>query len=244
MNSASPRVRLAPWFLVPLLLGLAGCAKVYTAKVSAIQDPKVLGGHAYEIVSKQPGMAESDPHYQQATILVRNALAGRGMYPAPEGVEPEVVVELDYEVGSRRIKVTADRTEDMVADPMRRLGIPPTGTRPFPTARTDDGRVIHHVEEREQTLTATPQFDKRLSISARKVEPGEGDGEKRGAEMWRVEVTITDVDDDLARTLPVLAGAAVDYIGKDTGVTQQIRIAEDAEQVAFVKGTRRAASEK
>ncbi|MGH8016808.1 MAG: hypothetical protein ACREIA_00715 [Opitutaceae bacterium] len=220
----------------------AGCTRTYNVKVDAIHNPSVVGGHSYKIVPRQQGFEERDPDYAQAVALLKNALGGRGMYEAPNPDEAEVIVEVDYGVGPLRTEIqtergmmpmsTASAVVQQQMNPHRRYGRMGPNSVILP-----DGRIAEPIVE-EDTVRAKQVYDKHLSISAREVAVDENGVKSTGKELWRVEVEVEDKKDDMAEALPILVGAASDYIDANTGSQQVIRVSEDAESVVFVKGTR------
>jgi hypothetical protein len=215
----------------------AGCARTYDVKVDAIHDPQVTGGNSYRIVAKEPSLQERDPNFDQAVALVKNVLSGKGMYEAPNPADAEVVVEIDYGVGPRRTKIETEPGMEMI-DPMARLGVmDPIRASDPRMPRTADGRPVTIIDK-EDTVRASSVYDKHLSIAARQVTAPSASGEQRLRELWRVEVAIEDEKDDLASVLPVMAGAAVDYIGVNTGSRQVVRVSESGEPVSFATGSK------
>jgi hypothetical protein len=216
-----------------------GCTRTYSVKVDAIHNPSVVGGHSYKIVPRQQGFEERDPDYEQAVALLRTALGGRGMYEAPDPDEAEVIVEVDYGVGPLRTEIETQRGVGSTVDPL--LG---THTRNRPYGHMNpgsvilpDGRVAEPIIE-EDTVRRKQVYDKHLSVSAREVAVDENGVRRSGKELWRVEVEVEEARDDMAETLPILVGAAADYIDANTGSRQVITVSEDSESVVFVKGTR------
>ncbi len=217
-----------------------GCARSYQVKVDAIHNPAVVGGHAYKIVPRQQGLEERDPDYAQVVAMLKNALGGRGMYQSPNPDEAEVVVEIDYGVGPLRTEIQTERgltsmsTASAVAhaqmDPRRGRGRLNPNSVILP-----DGRVAEPIIE-EDTVRARQVYDKHLSVSAREIAVDANGVSRSGRELWRVEVEVEQSKDDMAEALPILVGAAADYIDANTGSQQMIRVSENSESVIFVKG--------
>lgn len=218
-------------------VGIVGCAQVYDVRVDAIARPEAMGGRSFRIVAKQPALETSDPHYLQAAQLVRNALEGHGMYEAPRPEDADVVVEIDYGVGPQRTKIRSEGVPPPMTGTMAAqqaiLG-PPSPLTPG-TVVLPDGRLAQPLGS-EETLEAYSVFDKHLSISARENTGEETATSRGGQELWRVDVSVEDEKTDLATVLPIMAGAAADYIGSNTDARESIRVSEEAKAVAFVKG--------
>ena len=214
------------------LLLLTGCSETFDVKVNAIHDPKATGGNSYRIEPLDPMLAEQDPNYGRAVRLVQAALSGKGMYEAPNPDDAEVVVGVDYGLGSPR---TEYKTVDpmMQMDPMMRMGLPVSQGGRMGTYPTTMGGSTPIVTE-SGTIEAKRVYDKYLTIVARRAK-ADDPGQTRGREIWRVDVTVEDEKQDVGRVLPVLAGAAADHIDVDTHDEKMIRVNEKSDSVEFVK---------
>jgi hypothetical protein len=242
-SSVSPAlVRvLSAGLLAALVAGLSGCAhQVYNVKIDAIQNPEVSVGYSYRIVARDAARAQNDPQHAEAVSLVKAALAGRGMYEATDPSRAEVDVFVEFGVGPQRLKIVP-------FDP----GWEPSVAR-APLAivpiRKADGSIGYGAVPAEQldmdgTLNGLPVlrgahvFEKYLTITAREAATAIRSGRKP-AEAWQVQVSVEDMKDSLDGYLPVLAGAAADYLGTSTGKSERLRLRDDAEIVAFVKSGR------
>ena len=76
-------------------------------------------------------------------------------------------------------------------------------------------------------------YEKYLRISAR--ENKQMEEGRPPPEIWSVNVSSEDKSDDLRKYLPILASASVDYIGKDSGEKQTVRLKETDSAVGFIK---------
>jgi len=85
----------------------------------------------------------------------------------------------------------------------------------------------------QEMVTPVAKYEKYLRISAREnAEMVEG---RPPPELWSVNVSSEDESDDLRKYLPILASASIDYIGKDTGSKQTIKMKETDAAVGFVR---------
>lgn len=203
---------------------LGGCAQVYDVKVDAMQNKEVQPGHSYRLVAKNGARAESDPNVERARAMVGKALSGHGMYEAEKPEDAEVVVEVDYDVGARRVVVqTVPSLEERV---------PLVG----PRGEIMPNRPILIGDGSTPEVVARSVYEKTLTIVAREGPAARQDGSERPPrELWRVEVRVDDEKDSVDKVLPVMVGAAVDHIGTDSATQQVKRVSEDAEPVNFVK---------
>lgn len=173
--------------LLPVLL-LGGCSVVHDVTIDAISDRSRPLGASYLLEVIDPSGGVEVETQALAVRTIRDALAARGLYEAPPGVRPDMVVEARYERGHGHIKIVTDRNTDILLGP---------GITPPPNSR------------------AVVVFDKTLELTARApVAPGSN---KAGEELWSVKTKIVDTKQDLASYLPALASAAIDYIGENPG---------------------------
>jgi hypothetical protein len=64
---------------------------------------------------------------------------------------------------------------------------------------------------------------------------GIGSGDTPPGTLWKIELTITDLSNDLRRYLPLLVAASIDQLGVDSGGTQTVRIGENDKAVALLR---------
>lgn len=203
----------------------AGCAQVYDVKVDAMKNPEVQSGYSYRLITKEKGGADATLAEQRAEKLVRKALAGHGMYEAENPEDAEVVVEIDYDVGSQRIVAEADPF----------AGSPTMGPSVTYNSRDRFGRRVQVTEPISTGPRLRQIYEKRLTIVAREARSSDDGKERPPREIWRVEVRVEDEKDSVEEILPVLVGAAVDHIGTDNMARQTKRISDKSEPVSFVK---------
>jgi hypothetical protein len=173
--------------LLPLLL-LAGCSVVHEVTIDAISDRTKPLGASYHLEVNDPSGGVERETQELAVHTIKDALAARGLYEAPPGVQPDMVIEARYERGPGHIKIVTERNTDVLLGP---------GITPPPNSR------------------AVVVFDKTLELTGRA--PGAPGSNKAGAELWSVKTRIVDTKQDLASYLPSLASAAIDYIGENPG---------------------------
>lgn len=217
---------------------LSGCATSYKVEVDSISQPKASEATSYRIVTKNPNADEGSLRHQEATAYVKTALSGKGLYEAPPGQDPDMVVEVDYGVEPPRVVMERSsvpiyaqvgggvRYEQVV------VGTTSTGA---PIVRTvavyepPRTEVIGY----QDVVTPVAMYEKYLRISARENKPME-EG-RPPPEVWSVNVSSEDKSDDLRKYLPILASASVDYIGKDSGEKQTVTVKETDSAVGFIK---------
>ncbi len=219
---------------------LAGCNtnKTYEVDVVAKSEPqKMLGRESYRITTRNRENDESSLRYKEAEEQIRTALSGIGMYEAPNPEEADMVVEIDYGISSPK-EVLVEYQEPVY------VAVPGKVSYITQTVRQKDGKLVTvrvPVYEPPRQVFAGTQtrvkpitvYDKYLTIS------GVGLNRKQGDEIrdpiWSVSVSSQNESDDLREHIPVMAAAALDYIGTSTEKEQKVRIKASDEDVAFIK---------
>jgi hypothetical protein len=203
--------------------------------VDALQNPRaVQSGYSYRIEASDSSRS-NDAHFAEVAALVRTALSGRGMYEAPEGEEPSVIVGLDYGVGPVQTRLI----QTIIPDPGSPRQIDPISGRSVsgdPNARLGSVGTRSGISGSSTGPGYREDFfsEKYLTIVGRASSPTAAAAEPR-IELWRVHVTVEDDGDDIANYIAVLAAAAADYIGTDTQEKQRLRVSERDEVVDFIK---------
>jgi hypothetical protein len=229
--------RAGPIALLSVVL-LAGCATSTQVKIDSLAKPDAESSVAYEIKNKNPLVADDSLRFQEAANFVKTALSGRGMYEAPPGVKPDIVVDLDYGIGppvskretiSEPVYITIPgqiRTERV------QVGTDSQGRPIYQTITVQDPPTTEFAGFREYQITVTV-YEKYLKLSAREnAPPVEG---RPPVEVWTVDVTSEGESRDIRKKLPVLVAASIDYIGKDSQGQKTIRIKDSDSDIAFVK---------
>jgi len=195
--------------LTALLLVLGGCQTIHEIKVDAINDLTTPMGNSYRLEMFDPTSSQSIAVGRLAESMVRQALASRGMYEAPEKAAPDMIITAEYGVGSGQLKIA-------YGAPQGFSGSPSPQARPV------------MVFEKFLKLTAREPVPPPP-------EPTPGDRRTRpaprparGKELWNIEVSIEDPKKDLAPVLEVLAAVSVDYLGGNTGEEKYIRVESNA----------------
>lgn len=238
VSSALNRVLPAGLFAA-LVVGLSGCAhQVHNVKVDAIQNPEVVIGYSYRIVERDAARAELDERHDEAVSVVKAALDARGMYEARDPGTAEVEVIIDYGIGPRRLKVhnyhegmepTVARAPLAIVHVQQRDGR--IGYAAFPAEKLDVDGTYRGLP----VMRGAHVFEKYLLIQARETPAAVGPLRKP-QEAWQVQARVEDMSESLDGYLPVLAGAAANYLGSSTEKQQRLRLGEDAPVVAMARG--------
>lgn len=219
-----------------LLVG--GCANSYEIKIDSLAKPNAEDAISYKIHNANPEIPEDSLRHKEAVGFVRTALSGKGMYETTDVSRADVVVDLDYGVGppqlhhetvSEPIYVTLPgevRTERV------QVGTDRNGNPIYQTVTVQDPPRTELLGYRDRVIT-TVVYEKHLRLSARENKPAsEG---RPPSEIWTVDVTSEGESHDMRKTLPVLAAASIDYVGKDSHGQKVIHLKDSDKDVAFVK---------
>jgi hypothetical protein len=223
--------------LVAALL-LAGCATTHEVKIDSLAKPKAEPAISYEIKNRNPLVADDSLRYKEAANMVKTALSGKGMYEAPDGVKPDMVVDLDYGVGppQTRKETVSEPVYITIPGQIRtervQVGTDSQGRPIYQTITVQDPPTTEFAGFREYIVTVIV-YEKYLKLTAREnKEQTEGRPQQ---ELWTVDVISEGESRDIRKALPVLAAASIDYIGKDSQGQKTVRIKDSSSDIAFVK---------
>ncbi len=219
-------------------LAVGGCTPSYEVKVDSLAKPKAEEAISYKIHSTNPEIAEDSLRHKEAVGFVRTALSGKGMYETTDAEHADVVVDLDYGVGPPQLR------HETVSEPIyatvpgevhsqtMQVGTDKNGNPIYQTVTVQDPPRTELIGYRDRVIT-TVVYEKHLRLSAHENKPAsEG---RPPSEIWTVDVTSEGETHDLRRTLPVLAAASIDYVGKDSHGQKIIRLKDTDKDVAFIK---------
>jgi hypothetical protein len=233
-------VRRLAGVAVPLLLGVVfvGCATTHQVKVDSLAKPQADKAVSYEIRNKNPLVADDSLRYKEAAAYVKTALSGKGLFEAPPGVKPDVIVDLDYGVGQPQMRRETVSEPVYITIPGQvrtervQVGTDSQGRPIYQTITVQDPPSTEFAGFREYQVTITV-YEKYLKLSAKEnKEVAEGRPQQ---EVWTVDVISEGESRDIRKSMPVLAAASIEYIGKDSQGQKTIRIKDTAADIAFVK---------
>ena len=218
---------------------LSGCATTYRFKVDAVKNQELPEDqHSYKVVSASPEMDEEDLRFKEAQQYVKTALSSKGMYQAPDGSDPEMVVEVDFGMEEPRTKyyTVSEPIYAMVGGGARTVMVPVVDPvtkkiRYVPQVVYDPPtRELIGFQDRVVTVTV---YEKYLRITARESPDEAGDRPPR--ELWSVYVVNEDGSDDLRKYVPLMVSAAMDSINENSSSKKEVVLKEDDERITFVK---------
>jgi hypothetical protein len=181
-------------------------------KVNAVALEAPKKGTAFALVPARGAVDDSTLLYAEAARVVTNALQTKGMFAAARVEQADVVIELDYGMAPPR---NARGEVVPVAAPREvRAGVP---------TETDVANL---------RSVARGPLEKHLVLTARETKRADDDPPRT---LWKVELSTVDLSNDLRKYLPLLATAALDQIGVDTGGDELVRVDENDKSVKLVR---------
>ncbi len=216
---------------------MGGCASTYTFKVDAINNPEVEDLYSYKIVSTDPEISEDDLEFQEAAEYIKTALSAKGMYEAPDAEHADMIIDLSYGVGepqidfktySQPVYATTGGGYSTVVTPV----VDSKGNVRYVTSTVYHPPRVEMVgmEEKVVPITVYEKFIRLTSRDNTQVDESEGP-----VQAWSIYVKNKDESDDLRKYLPLMAAAAIEYVGENTETQQEIKVKEGDEEVSFVK---------
>ncbi len=198
---------------------------------------KMVGMESYRIASRNRENDESSLRYRETEEQIRTALSGIGMYETTDPEQADMVVEIDYGVSPPK-EVLVEYQEPVY------VSVPGRVRYVSQQVRDKSGRLITVrvpiYEPPKQVFAGTQSrvkpvtvYDKYLTITGSRIDRDLGD--ERRDPAFSVNVSNQSENDDLREYIPVMAAAALDYIGTNTEKEEKLRIKADDEDVAFIK---------
>ncbi len=227
---------LAAAAVIALFLG--GCASPYTFKVDAINNPDVEGHKSFKMVSSNAEVDEHDLQYKEVSDYLKTTLSAQGLYEAPDAESADMIVDISYGVGEPQIdfKTYTTPVYAVRSAGSRVVSIPVVDNKGavigYRTATIYDPPRREVVDFEEKTVPVTT-YEKYLRVTAR--DNQNLDDSEAPAQVWSIYVKNKDESDDLRKYLPLMAAAAVPYVGGNTESQEEIKLKESDEKVAFVK---------
>lgn len=219
----TPRLAL----VAVLALGTAGCASRYAFDVEATKQATPPQPHrSYRLVDARPDARPGDLRFARVAQDVETALSSRGMYAAPEGTTPALIIAVDFGI-SDPVTTVGTRIEPFYMElPASALGA---------TLYRDagGGRSVqpHYLGEREVPFVIKT-YRKFLRLTART--NGSETDEDTARQAWSVLVTNEDKSDDLRAYARLMVAAAMDHIGDNLPGQRHIVMTRRDGRVTFV----------
>ncbi len=231
MKSASFPVLV---FLIPLILGLSGCATRYQVRVDALSTlparPSIQ--QSYVLVNNTPGDEADSLFFKEVGRHLAPALRKAGMVPAVGGS------------GDLQIAVKAYLSEPLIEtrttyNPVY-MDYPGRAVMVRVPIVNADGKVVryaytHYYTHPRRDLAGyvdrdlqVTVYDKTLELNARRVREDGSVGE----EVWSIKISLRNESTDYRAALPAMIVAAEPYFGRQTAGEERIVIRADDEALS------------
>jgi hypothetical protein len=195
---------------------VGGCTS-YHLHVDAIsRTPAVSSAQmSYTIKNKNPAIDSDSLRYREAAARLTTALSSRGLWETPDPAEADMVVELDYAMEPAHVIYRTSEVPVYV----------PTAS---PSSSVNARQIFGTTTEQVPVVVS----EKHLSVSCRENKPGaEG---RPPLELWQVSASLEDSGTSLRESLPVLAAAVMNQLGRTTSGMIDHQLAADDPAVEFI----------
>jgi hypothetical protein len=217
---------------------LGACQTTHKIEVDALSRPEITKNTSYKLVVTNPEIDQGSLRHREAVGYIKKALAAKGMYEAPDSASADMAVTVDYGMSAPKSRIEQVSHAEYKLQPGAvytatiRVGTTPTGQPIFQNVVVQDPSRYVYVGDQIQEFSVVT-YEKHLSLSARENKANADGGPAQ--EVWAVDLHSEGSSRDLRKTLPVLAAAAIEYIGKETNGAQSIKLKEDDGAVEYVK---------
>ena len=194
--------------LLVLAVATSGCATHYQFDIESIrQSNPAVPQLSYRLVDARPDSRTGDALFERVAGDVRTALSSRGLYAAPAGTTPHLIIEVDYGISAPVVKRGVRQEPVYLEMPGSIYG----GTSSRESGRT---RVTQpHLLGMADVPFEITTYQKFLRLTARENEPVTDGATPR--QVWSVLVTNEDGSDKLPVYTRLMVAAAMDHIGAD-----------------------------
>ena len=233
------KIELIPLVALFATLVITGCSSTYSFKVDAINnsDPNVKELKSYKIVSSNVQINEEDLEFQEVSQYIKTALSGRGYYEASEIDNADMVIDVSYGV--------SEPQTDFKTKTSPIYGRSSGGFKTISTPVIDRNGNVRYVNSTvytpsrlemigvQEQIIPIITYEKYLRMTSR--DNRDIVNKESPTQVWSIYVKNKDESEDLRKYVPLMAAAAIPYVGENTENQQEIRIKEEDDIVDFVK---------
>ena len=183
--------------------------------MDAINNPEVEELYSYKIVSTNPEASEEDLEFKEAAEYIKTALSAKGMYEAPDVEHADMIIDLSYGVGEPQVEFK-------------------TYYQPVNGEWIHRGKLFRvELVGMEERVVPIIVYEKHIRLTS--LDNTQSDESEGPVQAWSIYVKNKDQSDDLRKYLPLMAAAAIEYLGENTDSQQEIKVKKGEESVSFVK---------
>lgn len=226
LPSRPSSVPLLTALLLPIAatLLMTGCQTAtynYDLEIDSVAAIGQTWGPTYEIKPVPGSPADTDLSFGGVATIIGQEVQAKGLYPAPPGTQPDLVILVDYGMNPPTIEYKTVQ----VPAPMGTMGIDPITGRPirntgFGSAGTTGSQITYVEEVRAYTV-----IEKYMTLSAVEGKINPETGSRR--ELANVSVSSADEREELEPYLPVLAMATGRQLGAPTSGSEEVTVKGD-----------------
>ena len=232
------RSSVACLILSIIAIAASGCVRAYHVQIDSISDRSVQLNKVYQILPGNKDTSANDLQFKEFAGLLVKALSMQGYTMADASRRAEIEIYLSYGVGEPE-KHTYSYTTPVWGQTGMDI-YTQTNQVNNPDNNTATQYSTTYVEPQYGVTGFTEQtgeyiaYKKYVILDAFDIKNGKP-GTKLN-EIWKTSISGTGKIKDLRKIYPALLGAAVKYIGMNTGEEISVDIAEDAEVIKAIKG--------
>ena len=223
-----PRRRFNGIFVLLSALLLAGCSSSIPVKVDSIVGSERLPGKSYRWFSGMKKVAPNDLYFREFSRYFRTALKQKG-YRESGNEDADLAIYFSYGVSpGKTVRYTTSTPlydwfggDTIIYVETRNQGDGAT-SRTARTITTPAYRRMVGVDVNTRSYTLFTSF---AILEAKRYRP-DSPPEKMET-LWKTTVSVTSKSNDLRALMPVLAAAALPYLGVDTGAAKIVKIGKD-----------------
>lgn len=197
-----------------LALISAGCATTYKVQVNSFAI-EAESGSKYVLVSQDPTITPGDLQFQEYSRHVHRALEYAGYELAADETKSDVAVYLEYGISGPQTELSTKT-------------VPITSYHSGGTSSRSSSTTSYIPVTEASTVFA--RFIKLTCIDLKTLRTT-----KRVRQLWQTTVRSTGTSGDFRQVFPVMMGAALDYLGENTGNERTVALNESDVRVVFVR---------
>jgi hypothetical protein len=214
MNNSLVKLLLV-WVCTAFLGGCARCCESYQVRVNSVSSDAAIAAKDYALVPGMEGVREHDLKFREYSEYVHRGLQRKG-FNQVECESADVIVVVGHGV----------------REPTTHYYIE---THPA-ASKTDWNRHYYGPYGWQTGLDSYKTYTRYLIVGGYEAERFRQSEGKDLIELWKTTVETTGLSCNLRRVMPVLAAAACDYVGRDTGGKVDITVGEADRKVRSIKG--------
>ncbi|MEM7672185.1 MAG: DUF4136 domain-containing protein [Verrucomicrobiota bacterium] len=223
--------------IATLSLILVGCDTTHTFSVNSLNHPAPIGNYKTFAIAAGPEIENPESlEFREASRFARTALISEGYREAGIGQEPDLLVELGFDISEPQTTVR-ERAAPVYAHYYG--GYRPRVVKVYGKNGHVSKRVVYSYYPSRSRLvgwgtdiSTKTVFEKSMTMRAYTVDPKSPDGHRK--EIWMVDVRNRSKSEDLRYYIPRMIAAALDYIDYDSESLQRVSMAESDPRVQLI----------